>query len=453
MATQTTDRYARIVRSDLGSRVAELVGLPRPVALRRHEPGAPLVDGPALVTGAGGSLRDVAVGVLVDAGVEVHDQPSPDDATYGAVVHDASTTTAAARLDELYRSVQAGVRRLGGNGRVVVLGADPTALEDPAHRAAQRALVGFTKSLAKELGGGSTANLVQVAPGAEAGAVAPLRFLLSARSAYVSGQPVVVGPPTTVVPPTIADPSRPLAGRVAVVTGAARGIGAAIAEVLARDGATVVCVDLPRAGDELARVANRVGGTALPLDVADDDAPTALVEHLLARHGGVDVVVHNAGVTRDRTLRGMDDARWDLVLSVNLVAVERIDTALLAREALRPGGRVVCLSSAVGGIAGNRGQTNYGASKAGVIGHVEGLAPRLAASGSTANAVAPGFIETEMTARMPFGPREVGRRLAALGQGGLPVDVAEAVAFLAAPDTTWVNGRTLRVCGLSLIGA
>ncbi len=453
MATPTTDRYARLVRSDLGSRLAELVGLPRPARLRRHEPGAPLVDGVALVTGDGGPLHDLAVGVLVDAGVEVHEEASPDDTPYAAVVHDATTTPTAARLDELYRTVQTGVRRLDGNGRVVVLGADPDALDDPAHRTAQRALVGFTKSLAKELGDGATANLVQVAPGAEAGAAAPLRFLLSARSANVSGPPVVVGPPTSVAPPTDVDPARPLAGRVAAVTGAARGIGAAIAEVLARDGATVVCVDLPRAGDELARVANRVGGTSFPLDVADAGAPDALVEHLLSRHGGVDVMVHNAGVTRDRTLRGMDDARWDLVLAVNLVAVERIDAALLAREALRPGGRVVCLSSAVGGIAGNRGQTNYGASKAGVIGHVEGLAPRLAASGSTANAVAPGFIETEMTARMPLGPREVGRRLAALGQGGLPVDVAEAVAFFAAPDTTWVNGRTLRVCGLNLIGA
>ena len=105
------------------------------------------------------------------------------------------------------------------------------------------------------------------------------------------------------------------------------------------------------------------------------------------------------------------------------------------------------------GIAGNRGQTNYATSKAGVIGHVESLADRVADTGATINAVAPGFIETEMTDAMPFGPREVGRRISSLGQGGLPVDVAETIAFFAGPDSTWVNGTTLRVCGQNMLGA
>jgi 3-oxoacyl-[acyl-carrier protein] reductase len=269
----------------------------------------------------------------------------------------------------------------------------------------------------------------------------------------VTGQVIHVGPATDVTPVVPADVDAPLAGRVAVVTGAARGIGEAIAHTLARDGAHVVCVDLPAAGQELADVANAVGGLAFPLDVSADDAPEKLVDHLTDRHGGVDIVVHNAGITRDKTLAGMDDQRWDMVLAINLVAIERIDDHLLATGALNDGGRIIALSSAIGGIAGNRGQTNYGATKAGIIGHVAGLAPTLAAQGATANAVAPGFIETEMTDRMPFGPREVGRRISSLGQGGQPRDVAETIAFFAAPDTTWTNGTVLRVCGQNLMGA
>jgi 3-oxoacyl-[acyl-carrier protein] reductase len=214
-----------------------------------------------------------------------------------------------------------------------------------------------------------------------------------------------------------------------------------------------VCLDVPQAGQQLAQVANAVGGESFQLDVTADDAPARLIDHLVERHGGVDIVVHNAGITRDKTLAGMDDARWDLVLAVNLIAVERINDELLAREALNENGRVVCLSSAIGGIAGNRGQSNYGATKAGIIGHVEVLAATLAKIGATANAVAPGFIETEMTGTMPFGPREVGRRISSLGQGGLPIDVAETIAYLSGPDASWVNGTTLRVCGQNLIGA
>ncbi len=449
------DTYAKLVQSDIGKRVADLLGLPQPVELRRHTPGEPLVPGVALLGGApGGFLLDTASKLLVDAGAEVHEQPDEADTRYAAVVYDASGIRVADDLDDLYRTVQAGVRRLARNARIVVLAADPDQLEDLRYRTAQRALEGFTRSLAKEVGGkGATVNLVNVAPDAEQGAVAPLRFFLSGRSAFVTGQVVTVGPPTDVAPAIPADFEKPLAEKVAVVTGAARGIGAAIAETLARDGAHVVCVDLPSAGQQLADVANTVGGAAFPLDVSAEDAPGKLVGYLTSRHGGVDIVVHNAGITRDKTLAGMDDKRWDMVLDINLVAIERINEHLLAEDALNDNGRIIALSSAVGGIAGNRGQTNYGATKAGIIGHVAGLAPTLAPNGSTANAIAPGFIETEMTDRMPFGPREVGRRISSLGQGGLPLDVAEAIAYLAGPDTTWINGTVLRVCGQSLLGA
>jgi 3-oxoacyl-[acyl-carrier protein] reductase len=148
----------------------------------------------------------------------------------------------------------------------------------------------------------------------------------------------------------------------------------------------------------------------------------------------------------------MKPERWDAVLDVNLSAQERLNEALLGDDLIGEGGRIVTVSS-IGGIAGNRGQTNYGASKAGVIGIVETLAPELARRGATINAVAPGFIETQMTAAMPLVVREGGRRMNSLAQGGLPIDVAETIAWFASPASGGVNGNVVRVCGQSLIGA
>ncbi len=447
------DRYAQIVQSEVGKRVAELLGLPQPVELRRHQPGDPLVDGVALVGGApGGVLLDTVTKLLVDAGTEAHETPDEAGTQYAAVVYDASGITDASDLDHLYRFVQAGVRRLAQRARVVVLGLVPDALDEVHAHTAQRTLEGFTRSVAKEIGGkGANANLVEVWPDAEQGLEAPVRFLLSGRSAFVTGQRITVGPATETAPFTPADFGEPLKDKVAVVTGAARGIGEAIARTLGRDGAHVVCLDLPSAGDALATVANDVGGSSFTLDVTDEDAPGRLAGYLTSRHDGVDIVVHNAGVTRDKTLKGMDDKRWDMVMGINLLAIQRINDHLLDEGVLNDNGRIVCVSS-MSGIAGNRGQTNYAASKAGVIGHVAALADHLP-TGATINAVAPGFIETEMTDRMPFGPREVGRRISSLGQGGRPGDVAETIAYLAGPDATWVNGTTLRVCGQNMLGA
>ena len=239
--------------------------------------------------------------------------------------------------------------------------------------------------------------------------------------------------------------------KIALVTGASRGIGLAIAQVLARDGAHVVCVDVPQAQDALQQAAASVGGSALPLDITAADAAALLGTHV-SQYGAFDVVVHNAGITRDKTIAKMTEAAWRSVLAVNLEAPLQLSNALLDSQGLTPGGRIVCVSS-ISGIAGNLGQSNYATSKAGVIGLVQGLAPRAAAQQVTVNAVAPGFIETQMTAKIPLMIREAGRRMNSLSQGGQPIDVAETIAWLAHPASGGVNGQVVRVCGQSLLGA
>jgi 3-oxoacyl-[acyl-carrier protein] reductase len=256
--------------------------------------------------------------------------------------------------------------------------------------------------------------------------------------------------PAAVDPPD--DWDQPLVGKTAIVTGAARGIGEAIARVLTREGAHVVCLDVPGAGEDLSKVANEVKGTALQLDLTAHDAPRRLADFIATRHVHADVFVHNAGITRDKTLGRMDKEQWHAVLDVNLTSQERINDVLLAEHLLGGNGRIVSVSS-VSGIAGNRGQTNYATSKAGVLGLVEASAGAVAEHGLTINAVAPGFIETKMTAAMPMFMREGGRRLNSMAQGGLPVDVAETIGWLANPASGGVNGNVIRVCGQSLLGA
>jgi 3-oxoacyl-[acyl-carrier protein] reductase len=272
---------------------------------------------------------------------------------------------------------------------------------------------------------------------------------LSPRSAFVSGQPLHVGSETKA--PARIPFVRPLENKIALVTGAARGIGAATVELLAAEGAHVVCLDRPEDDALVSQVARKVGGSLLLSDLGVPDAPAAIAGHLKQQLGGVDIVVHNAGITRDKTLAKMKPEHWDQAIEVNLASVVKITAALL-ESGLRDEGRIVCLSS-VAGIAGNMGQTNYAASKAGIIGYVRKLAKHVAGRGITANAIAPGFIETRLTAAIPVMIREVGRRLSNLGQGGLPQDVGEAIVFLSSPGAYGINGQVLRVCGGALIGA
>jgi 3-oxoacyl-[acyl-carrier protein] reductase len=208
---------------------------------------------------------------------------------------------------------------------------------------------------------------------------------------------------------------------------------------------------VPQAASELQALMNELDGDHLTLDITTKDAPQRIAKHVKDKHAGVDIVVHNAGITRDKKLANMKEDGWASTIAVNLTAPERITAELLKQDLVNANGRIVGVAS-IAGIAGNVGQTNYAASKAGVIGFVDSLADELK-NGITVNAVAPGFIETKMTAAVPLMTREVGRRLNALSQGGLPVDVAETIAWYANPASTAVNGNVVRVCGQMMLGA
>jgi 3-oxoacyl-[acyl-carrier protein] reductase len=439
-----SDLYTQVVNSPPGRMIAGRVGLPQPTQLERQETGAPVISGAVLSGGAPrGRLSQRLEQVLGEAGSA---KPETSSSAVKALVFDATGITDSTELVELQRFFHPNVKRVERSGRVVVLGTPPAGLPSRA-ATAQRALEGFTRSLGKEIGRGIAVQLVYVAEGAEEQIDSTLRFLLSPRSAYVSGQVVEVGKAVTKTPEI--NWARPLEGKVALVTGASRGIGEAIATTLHRDGAQLVLLDVPALSADLKAVAERLGAETIELDITEPDAPLQIAA---AIPDGIDVLVHNAGVTRDRTIAKMPEDRWSSLMEINLSSEERINDELLERKLLRPNGRIVCVSS-MSGVAGNSGQTNYATSKAGVIGMVEALAPDLAKRKATINAVAPGFIETQMTAKMPIAIREAGRRMNSMSQGGLPVDVAETIAWFASPASTGVNGNAVRVCGQSLLGA
>jgi len=385
--------------------------------------------------------------------VAIEPGPAPDDAKVHALVFDGTTITSPEELRGLYDFFHAWIRRVGKCGRVVVIGRPPEDAPNPVEASARAALSGFGRSLAKEVGKkGATSQFVYVAEGAEARLEAVIRWILSERSAFVDGQPFVVNGATEWAD-NQARWTRPLEGKTALVTGAARSIGAAAAKTLAEAGARVTVLDLPSDDGPASKTARAIGGDLLLMDVTSEHAANRIAEHFEPL-GGLDVLVHNAGITRDKTIAKMKPEYWDLCVNVNLTAVARITEALLKSGTLNDGGRLIGLSS-IAGIAGNMGQTNYAASKAGVIGWVHAMAadPDVIKRGITVNAIAPGFIESRLTDRIPTVIREVGRRFNTLSQGGLPVDVAEAITFLATPGAQGLTGNVIRVCGQNMLGA
>lgn len=436
------DNYTRWVNSPAGRILAKKAGLPTPAILRRFD-GKPMIVGSVLV-GAHKARTHLASVLaflhaqdaeVVGVGIESVRDLADDNSHFGAVVFDA-TGMALDDIDALYDFFTPIARRLRTNAKVLIIAHE----KSPQDSVVVGALTGFVKSFAKEVGRGVAVNLWVAKD--DSPIDVHLDFWLSPRCAYVSGQVVVSGQKAVLQQTT---PNTPLLDKTILVTGASGGIGQAVCQVLHRMGAKVVAVDVHGALASLQKVALNTGARVLPLDISDKNAAQKIIDEV----GALDGIVHNAGITRDKTLANMKPQAWQSVLDVNLRAPIAISEYLLANQGFNTGASIVCVSS-IAGIAGNRGQTNYAASKAGLASFVKAYAPHLS-HGITLNAVAPGFIETKMTQKLPLVIKESARRMNAMAQGGEPIDVAEAIAYLLCAKD--VNGALLRVCGLSILGA
>ena len=241
--------------------------------------------------------------------------------------------------------------------------------------------------------------------------------------------------------------SQTFAGEIALVTGASRGIGAAIADALAARGAKVIGTATSDGGAQA--ISERMaewGGVGRKLDVTDGAAIEALVDAIAGEFGPVSILVNNAGITRDQLLLRMKDEDWNAILDTNLSSVFRTSKAVLRGMMKARKGRIISIASVIG-LTGNAGQSNYAAAKAGIIAFSKSLAKEIGSRGITVNVVAPGFIETDMTRALPEAQKDAMQTQIALGRFGAPADIAEAVAFLASPAAAYITGETLHVNG------
>ena len=239
-----------------------------------------------------------------------------------------------------------------------------------------------------------------------------------------------------------------LENNVAIITGGARGIGRAAAEIFTREGATVIIWDMLDEGEDTAQTLRDQGRQATFMRVGVTDVPAVeeAVRTVLEQHGKIDILVNNAGITRDRTLLKMSHMEWQQVIDVNLTGVFNCTKAVVPHMVERGYGRIICTSSVVG-IHGNFGQTNYAATKAGVVAMCRTWAKELGPKGITANAVAPGFIRTDMTDAMPEEARQATIALIPVKRMGEPADIANAYLYLASDEASFVNGQVLGVNG------
>ena len=362
-----------------------------------------------------------------------------------ALVVDGRNIRTAEALKELFHQLQDGVKGIKSNGKVLIYSVQPELLEDVAHSTYQRSLEGISRSLAKELGGrGTTVNLVKLPPNVELKDYSTVEdFFTSGRCAFITGQAIVANEATKT--------GRELSDKVCLVTGGAGGIGSATVKRLAAEGATVIIADMPQMEERAASIlSDKV--SFLGADLTNETARKTLLENIKEEHGRIDVLVNNAGITRDKTLKNMPEHYWDQVIAINLTAVIALTEEALQMDLISEGGRIIGTSS-ISGIAGNFGQTNYTATKAALIGYAASKSKELQTKGITINAIAPGYIETEMVKTMPLMTRIFAERLTSLAQAGKPEDIAEAMAFLAHPGAQNINGQVLRVCGGSFLGA
>ena len=240
---------------------------------------------------------------------------------------------------------------------------------------------------------------------------------------------------------------RPLHGDIALVTGASRGIGAAIADRLAAQGATVIGTATSDSGAQaIGERLAPLGGHGRKLDVVDGAAVETLIDEITKQFGAVSILVNNAGITRDNLLMRMKDEEWQSILDTNLTSVYRTSKAVMRGMMRARKGRIINIASVIG-VTGNAGQTNYAAAKAGIIAFSKSLAKEIGSRGITVNVVAPGFIDTDMTRAMPDAAKEGLLGQIALGRLGDADDIAHAVVFLAGPAAGYITGETLHVNG------
>lgn len=440
--------------SKVGQSLISAMGVKPALELNRYDAEVPWVNGKVLLaTSPSSALTELLNSLELEFDVITNqDEKNTEMAKYNAALLDATTFTTTQDLTQLKSFYARAGKLLNKSAHMVTLGISPSTIENLEPSSIEKAAVmeglnGFTRSLAKEYGRKAITANVLYCDAINQDVATPLNFLLSNKATYISGQPLYVQAGATAQPLNL---NKPLAGKVALVTGAAQGIGAAIAQTLSRDGAHIIGLDIPPAKDALEATLATLNGTAVATDITSEQAVTDIIDALDGKQ--LDIVVHNAGVTRDKTLGRMPEHFWDMAININLLAPMMVTEGLEKQNVLSDQARIICISS-ISGIAGNVGQTNYSASKSGVAGYVRKQAKAWKNTGKTINAIAPGFIETQMTDDIPFMTREIGRRMNSMSQGGKPQDVAEGVALFAQPSSHGLNGQVLRVCGQSLIGA
>lgn len=392
--------------------------------------------------------------------------PPNSRGTFSALILNTQSYRSPQAIDQLYTDCKALLPLLDKRGHAILLSpideqSNPTSKTSGITNLFLEGFTSLVKCLAKEIASEAiTINHLMVNPQQLSAIPTLLDYLLSHRSCYVTGQALTVGDSVTehkwplrarqanVKSPLERTPAnQPLA----LLTGAGGCIGRAITHKLAANGFKLILADRTQKQFVLRDLAEQTGGTPLTLDLTRPNS-IAILSDCIDEHGGqLHALIHNAGITQDRLFKNMTPEAWQNVLDINLWAPAEITQFLLKDKKIADHGRIVLMSSVVA-LSGNRGQSQYCFSKAGLIGLMRDLLPTIAKSGITINAIAPGFIDTPMTRKIPGHIREFTKRLNAFAQPGHAEDVAEAVSLCCDPTAEHFTGNILRVCGLMPCG-